>query len=166
MGRSQSAGRGSFAAGTYPQRSLGSGVFGGQTIVWDTRGSANLFALPSDNDVSPEPGPPWNTRHTFIVPMTCSLTAFHVKGDAVSLNSTNTIMDATPQLIPVNVNLFLNGSFVETLVTIPPGASTFDVFSTQPLVILANAEINFVVDLTAWASGTIGNFLASLAFTF
>jgi hypothetical protein len=125
-------------------------------------GSASLFALPSDNDLTPISGPPWATRGYFIVPRATRLVDVHLQGDAVRYASVNTVTGAFGP-IPVNVDLYLDSAFVATLVTIPPSETTFDLFATPNIPIPAGSRVQFIIDLTGWASGQIGNFLANFA---
>jgi hypothetical protein len=140
------------------------GLAGGTmwNVVWDPAGQAALLALPSDNDVGLQPGPPFNTRHTFILPQRCALHAMHVKGDP-SYNTVNSVVDGGANPLPVNIDLYINGEFVSTLITIPAGATTFDFYATPNVSIDAGSIIHFVADLTSWAAGSIGNLLVNVA---
>jgi hypothetical protein len=139
------------------------GVF--YNVVVDRFGASNIFALPSDNDVGLQPGPPpFNTRHSFIVPRLTVLNSVHIKGDAVNLASVNTVADAFANPFRANVNLYINGIFVQTLVAIPAGQATFDVYAVPNVRVKPGDLIWFVVDLSAWASGEMGNFLANFGF--
>ena len=148
-----------------PPEAFVSGLTGGTfyNIVWDPSGAASLFALPSDNDVGPQAGPPWNTRHTFIMPQRGKLHAVHVKGSALYA-STNTVVDGAGSPLPVDVDLFLVGIFVANLLTIPATATTFDVYAQPDITIEAGQVINLVFDLSNWAGGSIGNLLANFEF--
>jgi hypothetical protein len=54
--------------------------------------------------------------------------------------------------------------FVTTLVTVPAGATTFDLFATPNIPIPAGAAVQFIIDLRGWSSGQISNFVASFGF--
>lgn len=68
--------------------------------------------------------------------------------------------------LPIDIDLYIDGVFNSTLVTIPPGASTFDVFASLAVPIPANAQMQFIVDLTSWASGEISRLLCNFAITY
>lgn len=69
-----------------------------------------------------------------------------------------------PTPLPVNLDLWLNGAPAGTLLTIPPGQSTFDIRATPNIPVPENALVQYVVDLTDWAVGDIGNFLLSVSY--
>jgi len=148
-----------------PPEAFVSGLSGGAmgTIVWDPAGAASLFALPSDNDVGLQPGPPFNTRHTFILPQRCKLHALHVKGDP-SYASVNSVVGAGASPIAVDIDLYVDGTFVQTLLTIPPAATDFDLYAQPDITIEASSFVQLVVDLTAWTAGSIGNLLVNVAY--
>jgi hypothetical protein len=147
-----------------PPEAFVSGLSGGTmwNIVWDQVGAAALFALPADNDVGLQPGPPWNTRHTFILPQRCAVHAVHVKGDP-SYTTVNSVVDAGANPLPVNIDLYVNGVFEQTLLTIPAGDTDFDLYAKPNVTIEASSFIQFVVDLTNWNAGSIGNLLVNIA---
>jgi hypothetical protein len=145
----------------------GSGSGGVFTAVWNFYQagfiSPGLWALQSDPDANPELLPANDTYHNFIVPRAVTLNAFHFKGSAAGLGTTNSLSGAIGPY-PVNLHLYLNGVDQGILATIPAGTTDFDLFGTPGIALPANALLQVVVDLTPNVSGTIAGFLGSLAF--
>jgi hypothetical protein len=124
-------------------------------IFWDRCNAPGLFALPNDNDVPPRAGPPWDARHYFTLGSDFILSKVHIKADANALGSFNTITGQPT----INVDLYMDGAFVETLATIAAGNATFDITVTPGTTIPANSLYQFMVDASSATGGSIGNFL-------
>lgn len=65
--------------------------------------------------------------------------------------------------LPVNVDLYLDGAFIATLATVPAGLASFDVPATPGIVIPAGKIVNIVIDLSAWSSGNLNDWLLAFA---
>ncbi len=141
--------------------SSGSAV--GFHIVWRDIGASALFALPSDNNAGPTPLPAVDPAYHFVVARDCVLSSVHVKGSA-AFGSINSVANSISDPFPVNVDLYLNGVYNTTLVTIPPAVTVFDLQASPGVSIPVGSDIQFVVDLGAWNSGTIGGMLVDAAF--
>lgn len=67
--------------------------------------------------------------------------------------------------LAVNLDLYLDGAFVATLVTVPVGWVGPDLFATPNIPIPAGSAVQFIVNLTDWAAGEIGSFEVSFGFS-
>ena len=157
-------GRGRYARETYPTApgTGGAGAPGAATSFTtslSTRAFApNLYALPNDNGpakVLPATGV---IQAYFVAARDTTLSAIHVQGRSVDLGTTNTVVNGvTP--VPIPIELWINDVMVATLVTIPAGATDFDVSASPGIAIPVNSSVQIVVDLSGATSGVLSNIL-------
>ena len=119
-----------------------------------------LFTLPSSHTLQPTVAGS-GIDYTFMFPSACTLTHAHLHGDARTLRSYNTL--GVGGVTPHDVDLYVDGTFVKTLLTLSAGATTVDVHSTPDVAIGAGSEVQFVVPVEANATGSIMNFFLAIA---
>ena len=168
-------GRGRYAREAYPDRGGGSSRgFAGSflvvvgTISPDPPGQPPpltdfLFALPNDNTLPPS-GPPFGTgiNYFWTFPDACTLTKVRLHGDSTTLGTSNTLgPGGTPT--PHDVDLYIDGAFVATLLTLPAGASDVDIPESPGIAIPAGSEVQFIIPVENNATGFLQNFLFAFA---
>lgn len=167
-------GRGRTAREAYPDRGGGSsrGAAGSFTVVVgiispDPPGvppppTDFLFALPNDNTLGPS-GPPFGTgiNYFWTFPDACTLTKVRLHGNATRLGTFNTLGAGGPT--PHDVDLYIDGVFVSTLLTLPAGATDVDIPASPGIAIPAGAEVQFIIPVENNATGALDNFLFAFA---
>jgi len=66
---------------------------------------------------------------------------------------------------PIDLDLYVNGSYVATLATIPAGQATFNVVTNPGVVIPAGSLYQLIVDFGSAITGEAGNFLVNVGLT-
>lgn len=130
---------------------------------WTTASGAGLWAFTTTGADPASAGFPGVAYH-FILPNDSLLKRVCVKGNASVLGTTNTLLDAGGHPFPVDIDLLLDGVFAQTLVTIPAGATDFELVAGPNLGIGAFQDIQFAADLSSWASGDLTEMIASFGF--
>jgi hypothetical protein len=130
---------------------------GGSTLIDSQAGDGGVTQYIAAADLSQLAGPP-------SVPVTIS-SSFSGLQTAGMYGAMAVAVKAAGAPFPVNADLWVNGAFVETLATIAAGATTFDVVATPDTVIPAGAIVNIVLDLSAYNSGQLNNWLVAFAVT-
>ena len=119
-----------------------------------------LFALPVDRTIQPAAGGS-GLPYTFLFPGDCVLTRVHLHGRSRTLRSYNTL--GAGGVTPHSIDLYVNGEFAETLLTLSAGATDVDIYSEPDIAIKAGSEVQFIVPVEGNASGAIMNFLLAFA---
>lgn len=115
-----------------------------------------LFALPNDNTLPPLASAGLN--YVFVFPDACTLTRVHLHGKSATIGSANTL-NLGGSGLDVDFDLFVNGAFVDTLLTLPAGQADVDIFESPGIAIPAGAEAQFILPVPGNALGAMLNFL-------
>jgi len=144
------------------RRHAGGGVGGCHLVVIRAISSSQpapaggfLFALPNDNRLHPAVGA--DIDHVFVFSDACVLTRAHLHGCARTIGSVNTL--GVGGTTAHDVDLYVNGEFVERLLRLPGGAVNVDVRARPDVPIEAGSEVQFVVPVESNATGGLRNFL-------
>ncbi len=121
-----------------------------------------IFFLPNDNTTSASPNT--SALYVFVMPDDCVLTRASLLGDPATLGTFSFL----PSPTPIDVDLFIDGVFIQTLFTIPAGptgtATTVELLANPNVPIPAGAEIQFGLPFPPSVTfGGIGNFVFSFS---
>jgi len=117
-----------------------------------------VFFLPNDNTTSSSPNT--DALHVFVMPDDCVLTRASLVGDPTTLGSFNV---GTSETTDLDFDLFIDGVFIQTLFTLPAGATLVDLFVNPNTPIPAGAEVQIGVPFPGTAFGGVGNFVFSFS---
>lgn len=129
---------------------------GGSTLIDSNTGDGGVTQPIAAADLSQPGGPPG-------VPVTISANFSGAQTPGQYGALALAVKGAPGPALAVDLDLYLNGVFFATLATVPPGATSFNVFAAPGLAIPAGAIINLVLDLSDYGSGHFDNWLVAFA---
>jgi len=119
--------------------------------------SGGRYAIPSDNAVDALLLPAVNPRAFFNVSHDSTLTFFHLQGRSAQYGTSNSLV----QIVPIPIELWLNGAFVATIASIPAGATDFDIIAMPNIPIPAASTVQFVANCLVATDGGLAGVLVS-----